>query len=126
VKTAGTSVESYFEQYCMPKGEWRASHSRDEYVPETGIIGLRGSNASTSRWYNHMPAVSIRDLVSQDIWDRYFKFTVVRNPFEKLISNFLIFEKAKMNYSRTQRTKAVGAAIKLRQSNLSSARQNRN
>ena len=25
-KTAGTSVESYFEKYCMPEGKWQFSH----------------------------------------------------------------------------------------------------
>ena len=42
VKTAGTSIESYFEKYCMPEGEWKESHNREEYVSETGIIGYRG------------------------------------------------------------------------------------
>ena len=42
VKTAGTSTESYFEQYCMPDGEWQQSHGRDEYATKTGIIGCNG------------------------------------------------------------------------------------
>ena len=41
VKTAGTSVESYFEPYCMREGEWSFSHSRAEYVSEAGIVGIR-------------------------------------------------------------------------------------
>lgn len=110
-KTAGTSIESYFEQYCMPDGEWQESHSRDEYVSETGIIGYRGTDNSDSTWYNHMPAKRIRDLIGQDIWDRYFKFTVVRNPFDKLISGFFMLEKRKQNYSYTQRLKAFARQI---------------
>ena len=89
VKTAGTSVESYFEKYCMPEGEWQEAHTRDEYVSEEGIIGYRGPDASSSTWYNHMSAQKLLDLAGRDIWDSYFKFTVIRNPFDKLISAFL-------------------------------------
>ncbi len=96
-KTAGTSVESYFEKYCMPDGEWQESHSRDEYVSETGIIGFRGVNPGGLTWYNHMTAERIRFLIGQDIWDRYFKFTVVRNPFDKLISMFYFLDKQNNN-----------------------------
>ena len=106
VKTAGTSVESYFEQYCMPDGEWQESHYRDEYVSESGIIGHRGLDGSGSTWYNHMPSKEIRNQIGRDTWDSYFKFTVVRNPFDKLISGFFMFEKRKLNYSYTQRFKA--------------------
>jgi Sulfotransferase family len=87
-KTAGTSVESYFEQYCMLEGEWLRSHFRDEYISEAGIIGYRGYDRNGATWYNHMPAKKIRDLIGRDIWDEYFTFTVVRNPFDKLISGF--------------------------------------
>lgn len=110
-KTAGTSVESYFEQYCMPDGEWQESPSRDEYVSEAGIIGYRGSDVSASTWYNHMSAKKIRDLTSQEIWDRYFKFTVIRNPFDKLISGFFMFENRKKNYSNTQLLKIFAKRV---------------
>jgi len=94
VKTAGTSVESYFEKYCMPEGEWEFSHHRDQYVSDTGIIGARGPDAGGSEWFNHMPAADIRDRVGRDVWDNYFKFCVIRNPFDKLVSMFF-FRKEK-------------------------------
>jgi len=87
-KTAGTSVESYFEQYCMPDGEWQESHPREEFISETGIIGYRGIKKDNLTWYNHMPAKRISDLIGHDIFESYFKFTVIRNPFDKLISAF--------------------------------------
>jgi hypothetical protein len=101
-KTAGTSVESYFEQYCMPDGEWQQTHTRDEYQSADGIIGYRGPNPAGSVWYNHMSAKGIRDLIGQDISDRYFKFTVIRNPFDKLISWFLFNKKIKQKQSTSQ------------------------
>ncbi len=105
-KTAGTSIESYFEQYCMPDGEWQGSHACDECVSQAGIIGYRGPNRRNSTWYNHMPAKRIRDLIGQSVWDNYFKFTIVRNPFDKMISGFFMLEKGKQNYNYTQRLNA--------------------
>jgi len=97
-KTAGTSVESYFEQYCMPDGEWTLRHLREAYVGDCGIIGYRGTNSTDEYWYNHMPAGEIRDKIGDAIWREYFKFCVVRNPFDKLVSAFF-FENKKGEHS---------------------------
>lgn len=101
VKTAGTSVESHFEKYCYPHGEWKPSHYTEEYINlETGIVGYRGLNrTSEHKFYNHMPASQLRSSLGQDIWNSYFKFTVVRNPFDRLVSYFYHVEMArKSNY----------------------------
>jgi hypothetical protein len=90
-KTAGTSVESFFEEYCMPIGAWTESHQREEHVSEAGVVGYRGPNAHGKKWYNHMPAVEIRARIGDEVWSDYFKFTVVRNPFTKLVSAFFFF-----------------------------------
>lgn len=93
IKTAGTSVESYFERFCMPDGEWRESHVRDEYVSSAGIVGLRGPLVPEGcLWWNHMPAALIRERLGEKIWASYFKFCVVRNPYEKVLS-FFYFER---------------------------------
>ncbi len=91
VKTAGTSVESFFEEYCMPSGSWSETHQREEYVSEAGIIGYRGPKTHGKKWYNHMPAAEIRALIGEKVWLNYFKFTVIRNPFTKLVSAFFYF-----------------------------------
>jgi hypothetical protein len=89
-RTGGTSVELYFEPYCMPEGEWTFSHAREQYVSKEGIIGYRGPNKSHNldRWRNHLSAKQIKEQIGDNIWTSYFKFTVVRNPFERLISQF--------------------------------------
>ena len=40
-----------------------------------------------------MSASLIKELIGQDIWDSYFKFCVVRNPYDKCISAFCHFGK---------------------------------
>ncbi|MEJ2058516.1 MAG: sulfotransferase family 2 domain-containing protein [Desulfofustis sp.] len=106
-KTAGTSVESFFEQYCMPKNQWSESHAREECVSEAGIIGCRGNDISRSKWYNHMPAKEIREIIGKDIWNSYFKFTVVRNPFDKLISGFHMLENKKLRYGNKEKLNEI-------------------
>lgn len=87
-KTASTSVECYFEPYCMPEGDWVFQHARDEYVSETGIIGYRGRQGGETEWFNHMSAAAIRDKTGSSTWNDYFKFAVIRNPFDKLVSGY--------------------------------------
>jgi hypothetical protein len=87
-KTAGTSVEVYFEPHCMREDAWQFMHYRDECVSDAGIVGYRGRNPKGRPWRNHMSAELIRDQVGQALWDAYFKFCVIRNPFDKLVSMF--------------------------------------
>lgn len=102
-KTAGTSVEVYFEPFCMPEGDWEEVHLRDEYISDIGVIGYRGSPRDTSHltWWNHMSAKEIKARLNDDhIWNSYFKFCVVRNPFDKAISAFYFQNKALPNQPR--------------------------
>ena len=94
LKTAGTSVESYFERFCMRPGEWSLSHKRDEYVSESGIIGVRTFTPPPgARYWNHMPAELIRERVGEDVWSSYFKFCVVRNPYDKVVSAYYYLQR---------------------------------
>jgi hypothetical protein len=55
-KTAGTSVEIYFEPYCVdPRHYHGEEHERKGAVSDWGIVGAR-RQASLQTWYNHMPA----------------------------------------------------------------------
>jgi hypothetical protein len=88
-KTASTSVESYFEPLCMADGEWTPRHYREEYVSAAGIVGYRGPpRTRAARWWNHMPAALIRERLGAETWNAYFKFCVIRNPFEKAVSAY--------------------------------------
>ena len=103
VKTAGTSVESYFERWCLPEGEWQQLHGREEHISVAGIVGKRATRPSDAKWYNHMSSSNIRKQLDQDIWNRYFKFTIVRNPFDKLVSGFFMFNGPLHNAGYLQR-----------------------
>lgn len=87
VKTAGTSVEVFFEKECVPPHLYGGpQHFTDGLVSEHGIVGFRGWGTPPHGWYHHMPAAEVRARIGEEIWLSYFKFCVVRNPFDKVVS----------------------------------------
>ena len=99
LKTAGTSVEIYFEDACIPADmEIDQGHHIGETVTPAGVIGYRGPAPAGSTWYNHMCAREIRELVGGAVWDGYYKFCVVRNPFDKVVSYWWFTVNSKQQY----------------------------
>lgn len=53
-----------------------------------------------------MPAVLIKKQIGEKIWDSYFKFCTIRNPFEKLVSGFAAIDcnaaKRRLNNQKKQ------------------------
>jgi hypothetical protein len=91
-KTAGTSVEIYFERYCLdPTSPYKARHLTDAQVSPYGIIGYRGPmgkgrSKGRPEWYNHMPAELVREQIGPQKWSEYTKFCAIRNPYDKAVS----------------------------------------
>lgn len=95
IKTGGTSVEAYFERFCLPPGDWSPRDAREESISVEGVVGFRGAELPVGcTWWNHMPAVTVRDQLAPGVWNSYFKFCVVRNPFEKAVSAFYFSQRA--------------------------------
>jgi len=92
-KTAGTSIEAYFEPWCLGPSElesYQFEHSRPAHIGPAGAIGARHKkyHDTADGLISHMRAPAVRDFVGEVIWDRYFKFATVRNPYEKPVSMF--------------------------------------
>lgn len=101
IKTGGTSVESYFERFCMPPEQWSLSHERNQSISEVGIVGYRGRQVPQGCLYwNHMPAALIKQRVGPSVWESYFKFCVIRNPYDKVISAFYFFQHLQQGFVR--------------------------
>lgn len=105
-KTAGTSVEIALSRHLgqsdivtpiAPDDERLRSECSEvgpQHYLETSIFNygpkdwgrlcLRGQRKS--RFYNHIPASQIRRRIGAEIWDQYFKFTIERNPWDKVVS----------------------------------------
>ena len=97
-KTASTSVEAYFEKYCLdPNEKYEQIHLRQINISEFGIIGYRGAGKSDNRFFNHMSASEIKDRIGDDKFNKYFKFCVIRNPYDKMVSKYFMFRKMNDN-----------------------------
>lgn len=103
-KTASTSIEQYFQQFCVPK-QLASVNFNDFYKGEEGVVGMRGNNASQYEFYSHMPAEAVKLKVGESIWNHYFKFSVVRNPFTKLISAYFFLKHLERKLNRSKRAK---------------------
>jgi hypothetical protein len=105
-KTAGTSIEVFLSKHCghqdvvTPIAPPVEEHQPRNYegfinpIPEVlqrpGKIfsALKHSITSRQKFYNHMPGREIRNRVSADVWNDYFKFCVERNPWDKVLSHY--------------------------------------
>jgi len=79
----------HYERYCLPPG-YPEAHETPETITEYGIVGKRGNVdvEIPSKYFNHMSATRVRNLLGQDIWEAYTKLCVVRNPYDKIVSWF--------------------------------------
>src|SRR5262245_62159572 len=75
-KCAGNSVQ----KVIWPDG-WKEKHLWGGFVDEY-------HNKYQTGGLQHLLARQIRDEVGRRRFDRYFKFTVVRNPFDRTISQY--------------------------------------
>ncbi len=106
-KTAGARIEIALSKFCCDEDIITPISSKDEAIKkEMGLRGPQNYQAPYAqykpadfwrlltklqkklRYYNHIPAVEIKALVGDDIWNSYYKFCFERNPFDRLISTY--------------------------------------
>ncbi len=105
-KTAGTSIEIALSQFCGPDDIITAIEPKDEALrQELGFPGPQNNNIpwkhyNLSTWVSllkkrrftklksHIYAGWARDIVGENLWNSYFKFSFERNPFDKAISRY--------------------------------------
>lgn len=114
-QSASTSVEYYFQPYCYLDGqcsEIASGTAQDEYVGEVGIVGHRGrmNPGDKFKWHGHMAAQKIYSYIGPEIWDSYFKFCTIRNPFDKMVNYFYYQIKYKKTVMSPEKFKVYCAA----------------
>lgn len=127
VKTAGTSIETYLRGFCGEddictpiadalglsgeyeflgrnyKGIWNPIS--DIFVTKGRILRKRKISHTLkmllkrNKFYNHMPGILVRNRISKNIWNNYFKFCVERNPWDKTFSHYCQFTARNPGYS---------------------------
>ncbi|MEM9222586.1 MAG: sulfotransferase family 2 domain-containing protein [Pseudomonadota bacterium] len=91
-KSASSSVELAFEHCARPVG-WKQpednAFATEEMVSDAGIVGARGLKAKqTAEFTDHIRGIRVKKLIGREIWNSYFKFCTIRNPWEKTVSHF--------------------------------------
>lgn len=79
-KTAGTSLEIFLSGLCGP----------DDVLTPIEPHQPPHQPRHHEGFINHMPAHEVRERVGQEVWRRYFKFCVERNPWDKTLSHFFM------------------------------------
>lgn len=103
-KTAGTSLEIALSKICGPKDiispiskndeiarkEYSEISAQNYLVPLNRYCKKELANSffklKPLQFYNHMTAKQVKSLIPKHIWDNYYKFTIDRNPFDKIVS----------------------------------------
>lgn len=97
-KVGGTSMEIALSKYCDEHCVITPLMDDDEAIREAK--GFRGpQNYEHSYWptlgrqtvgkfYNHMPAKEVRELVPGGVWKHYRKITIYRDPFDQAVSRY--------------------------------------
>lgn len=85
-KTAGTSVEAALSEHCRdndmvtPLGDyWFNRDERGQWIH---------SAMNADGFFQHDPAAEVKRKVPPDIWEGYFKFSITRNPWDRVVSDF--------------------------------------
>ncbi len=116
-KTAGTSIEVFLDKYCgendiltpfaFPESHHTPRNFRGFFnpIPEiqedirVGMFSFKNLRDIVKdalipkKFHHHIPARKIKNRVPKEVWEDYLKFTVVRNPWEKVISGWFYYKK---------------------------------
>ena len=88
-KTAGTSVEVELSKLMGPDDiVTPITPPEDGHVPRNFQVRNPLHLLRRERYYNHVPARTVRKLAGRRTFDRYFKFCVDREPVSKCLSMY--------------------------------------
>jgi len=119
-KTAGTSIEIFLSEHCAgddivtpinPHVEPHVARNYKgfanplfelQFFRERGIVlgdklvkSVFQHLLKRQKYYNHIPASLLLQRIPKEVWDEYYKFCVVRNPWDLTLSHY---------HARTQRS----------------------
>ena len=112
-KTGGTSLELALSKYCGPEDIITPVLPEEEPLrekiggkgPQNFEVPLGEANVRQQirqlilqrkpkeKFSEHLPAQKIRDRIPDAVWRDYFKFTIVRHPYDRIVSSFYFARK---------------------------------
>ena len=102
IKAASTSLFTFFSQFCVP---YKIKKSNQFKTPEfslmgnynTGIVGYEKKRSCEAE-----KIIKITNNINKNIWKEYFKFTSIRNPWDKMVSCYFYFKNEKRKEEKTK------------------------
>lgn len=88
-KVAGTSTEILLEKFCP---------SDDIVTPISKGDSESHRPRNFKNFYNHISAQEVRGIIGSHIFENYFKFMTVRNPWDRVVS--LYFFQRRTSYHK--------------------------
>ena len=77
-----------FEPNCRPGGRASSDGSAAFYDGPEGLVAERSGNSPRGGLSTHIAAHRLKEHLGDEIWNSYFKFCGIRNPFDKVVSWF--------------------------------------
>ncbi len=84
-KVAGTSVEVALAQHC---GEDDIVTPIDGFDPKWDVDQYAHPGKKQRGYQRHATPKRVRRRLGRELWDAYFKFTVTRNPWDLVVSQY--------------------------------------
>jgi len=128
-KVSGTSMEISLSQFCGGDDIITPISYEDELVrldlggclPQNygdpkeqqfrDLIKARRADNPKPRhkgqFYNHVPAVEVREFAGQEVWDEYFTFSMERHPYDKVVSHVYFHARRKSNWDFDKELKRI-------------------
>ena len=78
-KVGGSSILQTLGQHCGPE---------DILTSPDDAEGLPSYRKNNTGFRTHMRPNEIRKKIPQEIWDSYSKITIVRNPWDEVVSRY--------------------------------------
>ena len=88
IKTASSTTELVFLPACLPPemSNWRKGELLET---EYGIVARNPRDQNDKdALFSHSSAVQLPAILPEEVWNGYFKFVNIRNPFTRAVSRF--------------------------------------
>lgn len=84
-KVAGTSVQVALAKHC---GDEDIVTPTSSYTKDVDATAYDDNARNFEGYFNHMRPWRLQQKLSAEEWDGYFKFSIVRNPWDMLVSRY--------------------------------------